>query len=107
MHDMYFYVPKGTKEINYYYRRAAWQFGGAHQFTDPSGKIVKEVAVDGDYVTVPVPAGTDGKVWKIGGPAFGLGYFRFFDVPNYFSPNPNKMLLPKDVVLQDKLKVIK
>ncbi|HVF11371.1 MAG TPA: DUF4838 domain-containing protein [Abditibacteriaceae bacterium] len=107
VNDMYFYVPKGTKEINYYYRRAAWQFGGAHQISDPTGKVVKEVAVDGDYVSIPVAAGTDGKVWKIGGPAFGLGYFRFFDVPNYFSPNPNKMLLPRDVVQKDGLKVLK
>ncbi|MEO6906775.1 MAG: DUF4838 domain-containing protein [Abditibacteriaceae bacterium] len=104
---MYFYVPKGTKEINYYYKRADWQWGGAQVLYDSTGKVVKEVAVDGDYVSVPVPAGQDGKVWKIGGPSFGLGSFRFFDVPGYFSPNPNKMILPKDVVAQDGLKVLK
>jgi len=107
VNDMYFYVPKGTKEINYYYKKADWQHGGPHQISDPNGKVVKEVAVDGDYVTVPVEAGTDGKVWKIGGPAFGLGYFRFFDIPNYFSPSPATMLLPRDVVQKDGLKLFK
>jgi hypothetical protein len=107
VNDMYFYVPKGSKEINYYYKRADWQFGGAHQITDPNGKVVKEVAVDGDYVSIPVAPGTDGKVWKIGGPAFGLGFFRFFDIPGYFSPSPNAMLLPKDVVAKDKLPLLK
>ena len=102
--EMYFYVPKGTKEINYYYKRAAWQFGGPHTLTDSNGQIASEVAVDGDYVTVPVAPGTDGQIWKIGGPTFGLGQFRFFNIPNYFSPNPNAMLLPKDVVAKDGLK---
>ena len=103
--DLYFYVPKGTQEINYYYKRADWQYGGAHQLTDASGTVVKEVAVDGDYVSIPVPAGQDGKVWKIGGPTFGLGGFRFFNIPNYFSPNPNTLLLPRELVTKDGLKV--
>jgi hypothetical protein len=107
VNDMYFYVPKGSKEINYYYKRADWQFGGAHQITDPTGKVVKEVAVDGDYVAVAVAPGTDGSVWKIGGPTFGLGYFRFFDIPGYFSPNANKMLVPSEVAIKDGLKIVK
>ena len=104
--DMYFYVPKGTKEINYYYKRADWQFGGPHQVTAPDGKVVREVNVDGDYISVPVEAGMDGKIWKVGGPSFGLGDFRFFNVPNFFSPNRNIMLLPKDVAQQDDLEIL-
>ena len=46
--------------------------------------MVKDVNVDGDYVSVPVAPGMDGKVWKIGGPSFGLGFFKFFNVPNFF-----------------------
>jgi hypothetical protein len=107
VNDMYFYVPKGSKEINYYYKRADWQFGGAHQITDPTGKVVKEVAVDGDYVAVAVAPGTDGSVWKIGGPTFGLGYFRFFDIPGYLSPNANKMLVPSEVAVKDGLTIVK
>jgi len=106
INDMYFYVPKGTKEINYYYKRADWQFGGAHEFTTPDGTVVKQVAVDGDYIVVPVPPGMDGKVWKIGGPSFGLGGFHFFDIPGYFSPSPNKLLIPREVAVKDGLKII-
>lgn len=104
--DMFFYVPKGTREINYYYKRAAWQFGGAHQVIDPEGHVAKEVNVDGDFISIPVPAGADGKVWRIGGPAFGLGLFYFFDVPNFFSPSPAKMLVPRDVAEKDGLKIL-
>lgn len=103
---MSFYVPKGTKEIHYYYKRADWQFGGPHQLIAPDGSVVKEVNVDGDYVSVPVPDGADGKLWTLGGPTFGLGSFRFFNIPNFLSPSPARMLLPSDVVDRDGLKRI-
>ncbi len=103
---MYFYVPKGTRQIDYYYKQAPWQFGGPHDLIAPDGQVVKHVAVNGDYVSAAVPAGADGKVWSIGGTTFGLGQFRFFDVPNYFSPSPGKMLLPRDVAERDGLKMI-
>ena len=103
---MYFYVPKGTTNVNYYYRRADWQFGGAHQVIDPNGIVVKEVNVHGEYVSFPVPAGTDGKVWSMGGPSFGLGLFYFFNIPNYFSPSPAKMLIPREVAENDNLAIM-
>jgi len=106
--DLYFYVPKGTKEISYYYKRADWQYGGPHRFADSTGKIVKEVNnVDGDYVSFPVPAGQDGKMWAIGGPGFGLGSFTFFNIPNYFSTSADTTLLPREVVAKDGLKIFK
>ena len=104
--QMYFYVPKGTTNVNYYYKRAPWQYGDTHQVIDPAGAVVKEVRVDGDYVSFPVPAGKDGKVWSMGGPAFGLGLFYFFEVPNFFSPSPAKMLVPQDVALRDGLTIL-
>lgn len=107
INDLYFYVPKGTREINYYYKRADWQFGGPHQLSTPNGKVVKEIAVDGDYVSVPVPEGMDGKVWKIGGPSFGLGFFNFFNIPGYFSPSPAKLLLPREIAMKDRLNIVK
>lgn len=103
--EMYLYVPKGTKQIEYYYRREPWQFGGPHQIVNPNGDVVKTVDVDGDYVSIPVPAGMDGKAWKIGGPSFGLGRFVFFSVPNYLSPSPAAMLVPREVALKDGLNV--
>ena len=103
---MVFYVPKGTTEIHYYYKRADWQFGGPHQLIAPDGTVVREVNVDGDYVSAPVPDGADGKLWTLGGPTFGLGSFRFFNIPNFLSPSPARMLLPADVVARDGLKRI-
>lgn len=107
MPDLYFYVPKGTKQIIYYYQRAPWQYGGPYQVVDPEGHVAKDVNVDGDYVFVPVPAGMDGKAWKIGGPTFGLGRFQFFTVPNYLSPSPAALLVPREVALKDKLEILK
>lgn len=105
--DLYFYVPRGTKQIVYYYRREPWQYGGPHQIVDPSGHVAKDVSVDGDYVFVPVPAGMDGKAWKVGGPSFGLGRFQFFTVPNYLSPSPAALLVPHEVALKDNLEILK
>lgn len=104
--EMYFYVPKGTKKIEYYFKREPWQFGGPHQVVDPSGRVAKSVDVDGDYVSVPVPAGMDGKAWKIGGPSFGLGRFVFFNVPNYLSPSAAALLVPREVAKKDGLKTL-
>lgn len=100
---LYFYVPRGTRQIAYYYRREPWQYGGPHQVIDPGGRVAREVDVDGDYVFVPVPPGMDGKAWKLGGPSFGLGRFLFFNVPNYLSPSPAQMLLPREVAKKDGL----
>ncbi len=105
--EMWFYVPKGTRQIEYYYKREAWQHGGAHQIIDPSGRVAKDVDVDGDYVFVPVPPGMDGKAWKIGGPSFGLGRFIFFNAPNYLSPSSAQMLVPREVAVKDGLSILK
>lgn len=105
--EMFFYVPRGVRQIEYYFKREPWQFGGAHQISDPSGRVVREVDVDGDYVSVPVPPGMDGKAWKIGGPSFGLGRFKFFNVPNYFSPSSAQMLVPREVARKDGLVALK
>jgi hypothetical protein len=104
--DMYFYVPKGNKTIEYYFARENSQSGGPHQITDPNGNVTK-ITVDGDFISIPVPPGTDGKLWKIGGPTFGLGFFKFFNVPNYLSFSNGIVLLPQDVAQKDSLKIVK
>jgi len=111
--DLYFYVPKGTREINYYFQRTYNQNYGPHAVVDPNGKVVKEVDVNGEYVVVPVAAGLDGKMWHFGKPTdkskgtFGLGQFHFFNVPNVLTASPAQMLLPRDVVAKDGLKAVK
>ncbi len=103
MQDMYFYVPKGTKQIEYYYAQTAYQAGGPHQVLDPTGKVVKDVNVNGDFVIVPVPAGMDGKPWRFHNAS--LGHFWFFNVPNYLAASPNALLIPREVALKDKLEI--
>jgi len=111
--DLYFYVPKGTKEINYYFSRTAWSNAGPHTVISPDGKIQATfLDKNGDYLSVPVPPGMDGKAWRMGSPegsgqGFGLGYFHFFNVPDIMAPSPAMMLLPKDLVAKDGLKVVK
>lgn len=104
--DMYFYVPKGTRQIQYYFKREPWQFGGPHQVIDPNGRVAKNVDVDGDYVSVSVPPGTDAKAWKLSGPSFGLGRFIFFNVPNYLSPSPAALLVPRELAKKDGLTIL-
>jgi hypothetical protein len=53
----------------------------------------------------------DGKTWRFGSPAgssqgFGLGLFWFFNCPNYLSPSPAQMILPRDLAAKDGLKII-
>lgn len=101
MQDMYFYVPKGTKHIEYYYSKTAFHPGGPHQVLDPSGKVQKAVDVNGDYITIAVPAGMDGKLWRFHDPV--LGFFWFNNVPNYFAASPDALLVPRELAAKDGL----
>jgi len=95
--DMYFYVPAGTRSIQYY-----WS-GGPHNVYGPDGKLARNVADTGKFVTIPVPEGMDGKVWRIG--EFALIHLWFFNVPNCVAGTPNALLVPREVALKDGLKV--
>jgi len=99
--QMYFYVPKGIKNIEYYYTRTSFHPGGPHKVVDPSGKVVKDVDVNGDWVTVPVPAGMDGKIWSFQNPV--LGVFNFNNIPNNYAPTPDGLLIPRETALKDGL----
>jgi len=105
--DLYFYVPKGTKSIEYYFNITPYSASDAHDVYGPDDKMVQEVRVSANYVSVPVPAGMDGKAWHFAGPRFGLGYFHFYNCPNVLSPSPAQMLLPKSIVEKDGLTVLK
>ena len=58
MQTMCFYVPKGTRELQYY-----WS-GGPHWVHGPDGTKIREVEASGAFIKIPVPNGTDGKVWS-------------------------------------------
>lgn len=90
MQRMYFYVPKGTTKVQYF-----WS-GSAHEILGPDGKRLARVTESGKYVECAVPAGSDGKVWSFTG--MSLGDLIFSNIPNYLSPSPDALLLPRELV---------
>ncbi len=98
MQHMYFYVPRGTKTIDYYFR------GKPHHVLGPDGKVVQEVVVLSDYVSVPVPPGLDGKVWSFSG--LVPRKLALLDVPNYIAASPAALLVPREVARADGLRIL-
>ena len=93
MQRMYFHVPRGTRQIDYYWR------GGPHKVLGPDGKVVREVAVNGEFVSIPVPEGADGRPWSF--TQLALGHLWFFNLPNVLAASPQALLLPAEVVKED------
>jgi hypothetical protein len=106
---IFFYVPKGTKSMVLYANKSGDKFG----FQQPDGKwsgagkgIKPEnsncyLKADGSYLTIPVPAGMDGKVWSA--LMFNRGSFHFFNIPNVLSFAADGVLVPEDVAKRDGL----
>ena len=97
--DMYFYVPKGTKQIT-----LAW-IAAPLKLIAANGEEAKMSAQVDDTYVYDVPAGQDGKVWKT--PQFALGHLWFANVPNILSASPGALLIPRDVVKADGLTIRK
>jgi hypothetical protein len=95
MQPMFFYVPRGTRELHYF-----WS-GGPHKVFGPDGKLIQHVTTNGDFVKVPVPAGGDGQMWSLR--ELALGHLWFFNAPNQLAASPGALLLPMDMVRRDKL----
>lgn len=105
---LYFYVPKGTKEIRFYALRS-WPIG----ICQPDGQWVGEekpiyhhprsIKADGSYRRIPVPEGMDGKVWKC--VDFVSGSFYFFNIPNLLFVKESDIIVPEDVAKRDNLKL--
>jgi len=93
--DLYFYVPKGTEQIHYYWR------GGPHRVHGPDGTLLREVTESGTFIMVPVPEGADGKLWRFS--QMALGHLWFFNLPNYVATRPNALLVPREVAKADGL----
>ena len=90
-----FYVPKGTKVVGV--------FGGENgEVLDATGKPI--FSFNGKKTTyhgIDVPAGQDGKVWRIRN---AVGVVKLLTVPSYFAPSPERLLLPAEVAERDGLK---
>lgn len=95
MQPMHFYVPQGTRELQYY-----WS-GGPHWVHGPDGTKLKEVDTDGAFVRVTVPEGSDGKTWHF--TRMALGHLWFFNAPNYLAASPAALLVPKELAERDAL----
>ena len=95
MQPMYFYVPKGTRELQYY-----WS-GEPHWVHGPDGTKLMEVESDGAFVKIPVPDGADGKTWHF--TRMQLGHLWFFNAPNYLAASPAALLVPKELAQRDGL----
>jgi hypothetical protein len=93
--EMFFYVPKGTRELQYF-----WS-GGPHKVLGPDRKPIHDVKVSDDVVLVPVPEGKDGQCWSLS--PHGHGHLWFFNAPNCLAASPNALLLPREVVVRDGL----
>ena len=90
MQRMYFFVPRGSEHIDYF-----WE-GGPHDVLGPDGKIVAKIAERGKYIRVPVPAGSDGQAWSLA--RLALGQLRFTNIPNYLAASPDALLVPREVL---------
>lgn len=97
MQQMYFYVPKGTKTLDYF-----WS-GGPHVVLGPDNKPVAEIKTSGEFVSVPVSAGADGKPWGL--TSLALGHLWFFNAPNQLAASPAALLVPRELAAQDGLGV--
>ena len=90
---LYFYVPRGTTTLGLH----AESGGRIH---DPSGKeLLNLEGTPAGYYSIRVPNGADGKLWKIHSAA---GSIRLLTVPPYLARSPDELILPGEVVAQDR-----
>jgi hypothetical protein len=97
MQPMYFYVPKGTKVLQYYWA------GQPHRVHGPDGDVLQEVKTSGSFVKVKVPPGGDGKTWHFS--QMMLGQLWLFNAPNYLAASTEALLVPRELATKDKLRI--
>jgi hypothetical protein len=92
-HSWYFYVPKGTRVIGAYSQaRAGGLYNAAGDLALNFDKMHR------DYVSIEVPEGQDGRLWKVHRLA---GRFRLLNVPPYGAASAGDLLLPLGALQQD------
>lgn len=88
---LYFYVPRDTKVIGGF-------ADGPGELRDPSGKMIHKFGDAPGYFSIPVPAGSDAKLWCF---HHGNGRRLLMTVPPYLARNAKELLLPHEVVNRD------
>ncbi len=91
----FFYVPKATTTLHYFWR------GGPHKVLGPDGKILQDVKVSDEIVSVPVPPGLDGRCWSFS--QTNVGQVWLLNAPNCLSASPAALLLPRTLAERDGL----
>ena len=93
----YFYVPKNTASFTFYCQ------DGSLTVKDPAGQGAYNGRSNGDFVTVPVGEGMDGKVWSLTGKFRNLW---FLNLPTVLSVDHERIFMPKEVAAKDGLQAI-
>lgn len=105
----YFYVPKGTKRIEYFWNRGRYTQGKnlislpltPHELLDGAGNVHVVSTGPQELVSVPVPAGQDGKLWRIRGLA--ANQLWFYNIPPLLAGSPRGMMVPRELARTDGL----
>lgn len=88
--SLYFFVPKGTREIAYHVE------GSAHRVLDATGREIAKIEKQpGNVVVVPVPEGQDGRAWCLRG--LSRTHLWLLNCPNYVAANAEDLLAPREL----------
>lgn len=87
--ELYFHVPAGTKHLQLFASGPKFPIRG------PDRKIITEVSVSDEVVTIPVSNGTDGQIWSFG--PTSPSHIWLFNAPNCFAASPDALLVPQTV----------
>ena len=72
-----------------------------HELVDAASEVHRVTTGPQELVSVPVPPGQDGKLWKIRG--LTASELWFYDVPPQLATSPGAVMLPRDLALADGL----
>lgn len=104
---MYFYVPKRTTHIKYFWNRGRSTQGNdmvasplqPHELVDSAGKVHRVTTGPQQLVSVAVPPGEDGKIWRIR--KIFASQLWFYNVPPFLSASPKSVMLPRELAEAD------
>jgi len=91
-----FYVPKGTKQLQYFWN------GYTHEIYGPTGKPLEKIKGHGVIATIPVPEGMDGQVWSM---RAELQSAWFMNIPNVVAATQQSLMIPRKLAEKDGLQI--
>ncbi len=90
----YFYVPKGTKQVEYFLQGVV-----THDVYD--GVKTHKMLGDAQVNVIPVGPGRDGKVWYINN--WKVGQLWFYNIPTLIAQSPAYLMVPGEIAQRDGL----